>query len=57
MRSSFKALTRLKGSDDQYRMATWKIDYFGDGHDGVRFLGEIDWQDGDDYEIDDEEDE
>lgn len=57
MRSSFKALTRLKGSDDQYKMATWKIDYFGDGHDGVRFLGEIDWQDGDDYEIADEEDE
>ena len=49
--SNFVALTREKGSLDDYREAVWVRDYFGPQHYGVRFRGTIDFLDGDKYEI------
>ena len=37
--SNFTAPTRLKGSNDKYKMATWLDGYFGGRRYGVRFHG------------------
>ena len=51
--SNFIALTRKKGSNDEPKHAAWVDDYFGKHHYGVRFLGTIDFLNGDEYEITD----
>lgn len=49
--SNFSALTRRKGSNDEFRDAVWIDGYFSNGGYGVRFRGTVTVLDGNEYEI------
>lgn len=48
--SNYAALTRRKGSEDEWKEAVWVDNYFGPGRYGVRFRGTIRFLDGEKYE-------
>jgi len=48
--SNYVALTRRKGSEDEWKEAVWVDNYFGPGRHGVRFRGTIHFIDGREFE-------
>lgn len=49
--SNFMAPTRKKGTNDEWKNATWVDGHFGGRRYGVRFEGTDEWLDGSGYEI------
>lgn len=49
--SNFIAPTRKKGTNDEWKDATWIDGYFGGRKYGVRLEGTDEWLDGSEYEI------